>query len=155
MAMTKAEVALLAASQVTSRNVAAVAATYEAWITAQDTEATALLSLLAVHRSSKSPTRVLANADVRYAVIETDIPTVTSLAPSTGATAGGDAVTITGKDLTGATGVTFGGTAATSVVVVSDTSITCVTPAKTAGAVTVAVTTPAGTGSKTTAFTYA
>jgi hypothetical protein len=63
-------------------------------------------------------------------------PAVTSLDVTSGSTAGGTAVTITGTSFYGvvpASGVTFGGTAATSVVVVSDTSITCVTPAHTAG----------------------
>ena len=50
------------------------------------------------------------------------------------AAAGGDAVTIIGTNLDGVTGVTFGGTAATSVVVVNSTKVTCVSPAKAAGA---------------------
>jgi hypothetical protein len=62
--------------------------------------------------------------------------------------AGGTAATVTGTGfLTGAT-VAFGGTAATSVVVVGPTSITCVTPAHTSGLVNVVVTntdTQAGT----------
>jgi hypothetical protein len=67
-------------------------------------------------------------------------PTVTSVSPNNGPVAGGTAVTITGTNFaTGAT-VTFGGAAATNVVVVSSTSITATTPAGTAGAVTVTVT---------------
>lgn len=62
----------------------------------------------------------------------------TSLGPGGGigalAAAGGDAVTIIGTNLDGVTGVTFGGTAATSVVVVNSTKVTCVSPAKAAGA---------------------
>ena len=83
------------------------------------------------------------------------VPTVTSVAPSSGSTAGGTAVTITGTNFaTGAT-VTFGGTAATNVVVVSSTSITATTPAHAAGAVAVAVTNPGGlNGSLTNGFTY-
>lgn len=81
-------------------------------------------------------------------------PTVVSLSPTTGTTAGGTAVTITGTNFWNITGVTFGGTAATSVRVTSTTTLTCVSPAKTAGAITVAVTNSGGTGSKTTAFTY-
>jgi hypothetical protein len=61
-------------------------------------------------------------------------------------------MTITGTSLTGATSVTVGGVAATSVVVVSSISITAVTPAGTAGANSVAVTTPSG--SATSAFIY-
>ena len=82
-------------------------------------------------------------------------PTVTGVNPATGPAAGGTAVTITGTDLTGATGVTFAGAAATVVVVVDDTTVTCVSPAGTAGpARSVAVTTPAGTGTLPGAFTY-
>jgi hypothetical protein len=64
-------------------------------------------------------------------------------------------VTITGTNFaTGAT-VTFGGTAATNVVVVSSTSITATTPAHAAGAVTVTVTNPGGqSGSLTNGYTY-
>lgn len=50
------------------------------------------------------------------------------------AAAGGEAITIKGTNLDGVTSVTFGGTAATSVVVVDTTTVTCVSPAKTAGA---------------------
>jgi Concanavalin A-like lectin/glucanases superfamily/IPT/TIG domain len=81
-------------------------------------------------------------------------PTVTSISPTAGSTAGGTSVTITGTNFTGATGVTIGGAAATSVVVVSATSITAITPARTAGAKDVVVTTPSGSGTGTGLFTY-
>lgn len=80
---------------------------------------------------------------------------VTSVTPDTGDAAGGTSVTIAGKGFTGATGVTFDGSSATSLVVVSDTSITCDTPAHAAGAVDVVVTTPGGSGTGINAFTYA
>ena len=73
------------------------------------------------------------------------IPTVTSVAPSAGPTAGGQAVTIVGTGLTGATKVVFGTTAATSVTVVSDAKITATSPVHAVGAVAVHVTTPGGT----------
>jgi hypothetical protein len=63
-------------------------------------------------------------------------------------------VTVTGKNLTGATAVTFGGTAVKSFTVVDATTITAVTPAHAAGTVAVAVTTPGGTGTRGAAFTY-
>jgi large repetitive protein len=81
-------------------------------------------------------------------------PTVTSVSPTSGSDAGGTSVTITGTDFTGATAVTFGGTAASSFSFVSATQITAVTPAGTAGAVDVAVTTPGGTATDVGAFTY-
>ena len=61
-------------------------------------------------------------------------------------------MTITGTNLAGTSGVTFGGTAATSVVVVNGTTVTCTTPAKAAGAVNVVLTTPGGTA--TSGYTY-
>ena len=67
-------------------------------------------------------------------------PTVSSISPATGTTAGGTAVTITGTGfLTGAT-VKLGGTSATGVNVVSGTSITATAPAHSAGSVSVVVT---------------
>jgi outer membrane protein OmpA-like peptidoglycan-associated protein len=82
------------------------------------------------------------------------VPSVTSVLPATGSTAGGTTVTITGVRFTGATSVTFGGTAGTSLTVVSDTSITVVTPAGTAGAVVIVVTTASGPDIDGVTFTY-
>jgi|688.fasta_scaffold00982_24 hypothetical protein len=81
-------------------------------------------------------------------------PTVTSISPSGGSTAGATTVTITGTNLTGATAVTIGGVAATSVTVVNETTITATSPAGTAGATSVLVTTPSGTNAANTLFTY-
>lgn len=80
--------------------------------------------------------------------------TITSISPATGAAAGGTAVTITGTDFAGAEGVTFGGTAATNFKVVSNTRITCTTPAKTAGAYDVVVKDDAGDVTEEDGFTY-
>ena len=81
-------------------------------------------------------------------------PTVTSVSPNSGSTAGGTAVTITGTNFAAGATVTFGGTAATNVVVVSGTSITATTPAGTAGPVTVTVTVSGQSGSLASGFTY-
>jgi alpha-tubulin suppressor-like RCC1 family protein len=81
-------------------------------------------------------------------------PTVASISPNTGSTAGGTSVTLTGTDFTGATGVTIGGVSATSVVVTNATTITCTTPAGTAGTASVLVTTPGGTNAANTLYTY-
>ena len=82
-------------------------------------------------------------------------PTVTAVSVSSGAQAGGTAITITGTVfVTGAT-VTIGGTAATSVTVVSSTSITATTPAHAPGIVNIVVTNPdTGFGTGTNLYTF-
>lgn len=82
-------------------------------------------------------------------------PVVGSLDPTGGTTAGGGALTITGTGFESGATVDVGGAAATSVVVVSATSITCVTPARTAGAKAVTVTTPNGVSNTDVTFLYA
>lgn len=81
-------------------------------------------------------------------------PTVTDVSPPIGAAVGSSVVTITGTDFTGATGVTFGGVAATGVTVVNDTTITCTTPAGSAGVASVLVTNGSGTNSSNSLFFY-
>lgn len=82
--------------------------------------------------------------------------TVTDVDPKMGVIAGGTAVTITGTNFYGSPTVTFGGTAATSVVRVSATEITCVTPAKSAALVNVVVTNLNGdTGTGTSLYRFA
>src|SRR5207245_1533672 len=71
-------------------------------------------------------------------------PTVTGLTPSTGTTAGGTTVTISGSNFLGTTRVAFGGVLA-SFTVTSDSSITATAPVQTVGTVDVRVTNPAGT----------
>ncbi len=82
-------------------------------------------------------------------------PVLTSLSVSVGSVSGGTAVTLTGTGFATGDTVTFGGAAATSVVVVSATQITCVTPAGSAGANNVVVTDLAShTSTLAGAFTY-
>jgi hypothetical protein len=84
-------------------------------------------------------------------------PTFGSIAPTSGPTAGGTAVTITGSNFVAgpSLGVTIGSVAATSVVRVDAAHITAVTPAGTAGAKDVVVTSGDGqTDTGTGAFTY-
>ena len=86
----------------------------------------------------------------------TAAPTVTAVWPVTGPPTGGTAVTITGTGFRAGAAVTFGGTAATSVVVANATTITAVTPAHGAGVVDVVVTNDdAQAGALAGAFTYA
>jgi len=81
-------------------------------------------------------------------------PTISAVNPNTGTTTGGTAITITGTNLTGASSVQVGSGYATSVVVVNDTTVTAVTPAGTAGAENVSVTTAGGIATLTGGFTY-
>ncbi|WP_285597436.1 IPT/TIG domain-containing protein [Kineosporia sp. NBRC 101731] len=81
-------------------------------------------------------------------------PVITAVAPVRGPTAGGTTVTITGTNLTAATAVSFGGTAATGFSVDSATQITAVAPAGSAGQVDVRVTTVGGQSTVVTADQY-
>ncbi len=96
----------------------------------------------------------LFSSNTRFEIEVVAAPTVTSIAPTSGATAGGTSVTITGTNLSSATGVTIGGVAATSLSANTATSITCVTPAGTAGTASVVVTTPGGANIANSLFTY-
>ena len=87
-------------------------------------------------------------------LISTAAPTVTSVSPTSGSTAGGTAVTITGTNFTGASAVTVGGAACPNVVVVSATSITCTTPTGTAGTASIIVTVGSQSNVANTLFTY-
>src|ERR1700693_3049940 len=72
-------------------------------------------------------------------------PTVTALAPESGAAVGGTTVTVAGTNfVTGSTSVTFGSLSGTSVNVISSTKLTVVTPAEANGQVNVTVTTSGG-----------
>jgi hypothetical protein len=72
------------------------------------------------------------------------VPSVTGMSPSTGTTAGGDSVTISGSNFTNATAVYFGGLPAASFGVVSDSSIVAISPVQAAGTVDVTVGNPSG-----------
>jgi hypothetical protein len=78
---------------------------------------------------------------------------ITGMTPNFGPTGGGTSVVITGTGFTGSTAFTFGGTAAVCTVN-SDTQVTCTSPAHSAGAVDVIITTPSGPATSTGGFTY-
>jgi IPT/TIG domain len=98
---------------------------------------------------STQPGRLMLNA------VESLRPTVSGVSPSSGSTAGGEAVTISGSGLDGATGVSFGGTPAASFTA-SATQITATAPAHVQGTVDVLVTGPGGVSPATGAdlFSY-
>ena len=81
-------------------------------------------------------------------------PTVTSVSPTSGATTGGTAITLTGTNFAAGATVTVGGAACTNVTVVSATRITCTTPAGSDGAASVVVTSSGLLNSANTLFTY-
>lgn len=78
----------------------------------------------------------------------------TDVDPKTLAQAGGQVVYVDGDNLTGATSVTFGGTAGTAFSVVNDNTIKVTTPAKGAGAQDVVVVKGAGNATLTGGVTY-
>jgi hypothetical protein len=83
-------------------------------------------------------------ADTIFTLAQPAAPTVTAVTPISGLTNGGQSVTITGSGFSAATGVFFGGVAAGSFTINSDTQITARTPANSAGTVDVTVTNPTG-----------
>ena len=72
-------------------------------------------------------------------------PTITGISPTSGLTAGGTSIVVTGTNLTGATAVKFGAANAASYTVNSAIQITATSPAGSVGLVDITVTTPGGT----------
>jgi hypothetical protein len=85
-----------------------------------------------------------------------DAPVVSSLGVSSGSTAGGTSLTITGSNFTGAYGIEFGDTLVTDFTLTSDTSITVSTPPHPAGVYDLRVVNANGESalSSTARFTY-
>lgn len=94
-------------------------------------------------KDSSTLTQAAFTSSTLSLAIVSNTPTVTGISPTSGTTAGGTSVTITGTNLSGATAVAFGSGAAASFAVASATKITATAPAGT-GAVDVTVTTPSG-----------
>jgi len=82
-------------------------------------------------------------------------PTVSSLSPAAGPTAGGNTVTINGTNFLSGASVKFGTTASGSITFVSATQLKAVVPAHAAGTVDVTVTTPGGTSALVSRDNYA
>ncbi|MYZ40676.1 MULTISPECIES: IPT/TIG domain-containing protein, partial [unclassified Streptomyces] len=79
-------------------------------------------------------------------------PTITSVAPSTGTSAGGNIIGISGTNLDTATQVTFGGSAVQALAPLTSTRLAVVTPPMALGLLNVAVTNPAGSVTAALAF---
>jgi hypothetical protein len=106
-----------------------------------------------VHVTVTTPggTSTATNAD-RYAYAA---PTVTSVSPNAGSTAGGNTVTIGGTNFVAGMTVRFAATTSTAVTFVSATQVKAKAPARAAGTVNVSVTTTAGTSPVSNADLYA
>src|SRR4029077_5016401 len=72
------------------------------------------------------------------------VPLLSTVSPTSGPTTGGTAVKLTGQNFASGATVTFGGAAATDVVVVTGTQITVKTPSHAQGSANVVVTNPGG-----------
>jgi hypothetical protein len=105
--------------------------------------------------TSPTGTSATTTAD-QFTYTTASVPSLTSVSPASGNTAGGEVVTVNGAHFSGATAVSFGGTAATNFTVVSDSTLIVTAPAEAAGTVDITVTTPSGTSGMSSAdhFTY-
>ncbi len=113
-------------------------------------------TLSVTYVAASSTARTQAIFDVTgYFTSSTPAPTVTNVNPTSGTTAGGTSVTITGTNLSGATSVHFGATAGT-INTNTATTITATSPAGAAATVDITVTTGGGTSATSSAdhFTY-
>lgn len=86
--------------------------------------------------------------------IEPQAPTISAISPNTGSINGGTTIIIAGQYFTSTANVTVGGTEATNITYVSNTTLTAVTPAGTVGTASVIVTTTGGSNPANTLFTY-
>jgi len=90
-----------------------------------------------------------------YASAPLPAPSVSGINPTSGTTAGGTPVTISGSNFVSGATVTIGSTAATNVVVSNGSTITATTPAHAAGTVNVVVQNPdAQSGTLVSGYTY-
>lgn len=94
------------------------------------------------------------NGIMTVAQAQADPPAVTSVSPASGPAAGGNGITINGGNFQTNAAVSFGGSAATSVVVSSATTISATVPAHAAGRVTLSVTNPDGQSASFDGYTY-
>jgi uncharacterized protein YhjY with autotransporter beta-barrel domain len=86
-----------------------------------------------------SPNGVVCSPQHATVTVTPSGPGVSGVLPTSGPTTGGTSVALTGTNFTGASGVKFGATNATSFVVHSNTSITAIAPVGSAGTVDITV----------------
>jgi hypothetical protein len=101
-------------------------------------------------------TSAVSGGDAFSYTAASDVPTVSGLGTTSGATGGGTSVTISGTNFSDVSGVFFGDEPAASFTVASSTSITAVAPPHTSGTVDVTVATSAGVSASASAdhFSY-
>jgi hypothetical protein len=110
-----------------------------------DNQIIATVPARAVGQASVVVSKGLSSATAPIPYTYTAVPGITTLSPSAGPVTGGNAVIINGGGFTNASRVMFGGTAATTFTINSDSKITATAPSGTVGSVNIAVTTPNGT----------
>ena len=81
-------------------------------------------------------------------------PEITAAVPTSGSAAGGTLLTIEGTGLAGTTSVLVGGVPAVDLVILDDSTITCRTPAGSAGTADVTISSAGGSDTAASAFTY-
>jgi IPT/TIG domain-containing protein len=108
------------------------------WLLPEDPCKTVASKLVLVAADGASPGDGYVKQDVSF------VPTVTidSIVPALGPITGGTALTIKGSGFGNGATIDIGGSAATSVVIVDQFTITCVSPAHAVGAASVTVTNP-------------
>lgn len=122
-----------------------------------DTEGTAnsfkgKVDEIAIYTSKLSPARIEAHFAAAGPI--PDPPTISSVSPTSGTTAGGTSVAIVGTNLDAVTSVRFGTTSA-SFIINNSTSITATSPAHAAGLVDITASSPGGTSATgSSEFTY-
>ena len=90
----------------------------------------------------------------KYAFVKPSAPAISSVAPTSGPTAGGNLVQISGSGFSQASSVSVGGKSDPNFSVLSDGQLTVTMPAHAAGSVRIAVTTPGGTSASVAADQY-
>jgi hypothetical protein len=106
------------------------------------------------HTVNFHSTDVAGNVEATQKLSWTETPTVSSVSPNAGPTAGGNTVTINGTNFVAGSTVKFGTTASASVTFVSAAQLKAVAPAHVAGTIDVTVTTPSGTSATSSADHY-
>ncbi len=118
------------------------------------------ISCITSGHASGAVSVTVTNADTQSVTLPTGYiyipaPTVTGVAPGSGPTAGGTAITVTGTNFLAGATVDIGGSNCGTVVVVNSTTITCTTTAHATGTETVTVTNSDGqSGNLAASFEY-